>query len=430
MAKVTARKKTLSAKAQWARTRKAKAPRKPKWTVMVFMGANNLPTEADLSDEAAADIKEMKQVGSNSSLNIFVQVHGKRGVTREHIGKGKAIPVPDAEREATNGKALICFMRWALETAKHRKADHSMLVLWGHAYRFGIARADTPSGVDALDFAELADVLSAFQEKHRRQNSKDYQVDAPKLDVIAFDACDLATIEMAYQMRPFAKYLLASQIAIPLPGWPYNLTLGRLKKPVGPPMTPVELGTFIVRQFCAHYFEQNKGKTTQQAVSMTLLDLSRAEEIFEATETLARKLAIAMEDPDEDMMVSALFEQSQASAGQPFIDVSDLCLNLSRYSSDNAVRNAAGTLGDLLSRPVPPPPSQGNGRVDPTPRPFIVEHGRNANATAKLHGVSLFAPHVLGDADGAETASDLYDKFVFSRKTLWSDLILALAQAR
>ena len=45
---------------------------------------------------------------------------------------------------------------------------------------------------------------------------------------VAFDACDLATVEMACQLKPFAKYLLGSQIGIPLPGWPYDRVLAHV----------------------------------------------------------------------------------------------------------------------------------------------------------------------------------------------------------
>ena len=58
-----------------------------------------------------------------------------------------------------------------------------MLVLWGHAYEFAIGRAERPTGIDALDFGELADVLEAVRQERGRS-----------LDIIGFDACDMSTI--------------------------------------------------------------------------------------------------------------------------------------------------------------------------------------------------------------------------------------------
>ena len=100
-------------------------------------------------------------------------------------------------------------------------------MLWGHAYDFAIGRATTHDGtIDALDFAELSRVLERLQAQFGAPGSA-------KLDILGFDACDLSTVEMACQLQPFASYLLGSQIGIPIPGWPYDRILDRLRTPFG-----------------------------------------------------------------------------------------------------------------------------------------------------------------------------------------------------
>ncbi len=186
----------------------------PRWTVMVFMGADGVEGNKPLAAEADADIAEMKKVGTSESLRIFVQRHGDGEASRFHVG-GREHKIPRGDEDLTNGRALAKFMEWALED--HRPEDYSMLVLWGHAYRFGIGHTETRAGIDAIDFAELAEVLQRLQHKRSRSGDR-----TPKLDIVAFDACDLATIEMSVQLQQYADYLLASQIGIPLPGWPYR----------------------------------------------------------------------------------------------------------------------------------------------------------------------------------------------------------------
>ena len=69
-----------------------------------------------------------------------------------------------------------------------------MLVLWGHAYDFAFGREKTRGGtVEALDFAELSTVLQRVQDESGARGGA-------KLDILAFDACDLATMEMACQL--------------------------------------------------------------------------------------------------------------------------------------------------------------------------------------------------------------------------------------
>jgi hypothetical protein len=390
---------------------------------MVFMGADNLPEEADLSSEARADIEEMRQVGTRPWLDIFVQLHGKGFVQRQHIGKGQPLDVNEAEADATNGKALTSFMDWALRTAQHRRIDHSILVLWGHAYRFGIGHRPTNNGrSDALDFAELASVLKGFQAKQLEQHRKEYRAgELPMLDIVGFDACDLATIEMTLQLHEFARYLLASQIAIPLPGWPYNSILDRLHTPFGRLMNPLEFGSYVVRRYCSAYEAENR------TVSLTLLDLKRAPELSDLTESLARKLAIAASlDLDEEALIHDLFMRARTAENKPFVDVAGLCHSLMQYSGSNELREAAEKLGDFLISPAFNPFAPAPPKGAKPGRPFVVEHGRNAAGTAGLHGVSLYAPHVAEGHDFA-SASHFYEKFVFAQQTLWNELVRTLA---
>ena len=404
----------------------------PRWLVMVFMGADGLEGDADLSGEADDDIAEMEEVAKKEAkrakeakererLNIFVQLHRRGGVKRLHIGHGKR-HVDDAVDDATNGKALTSFIADSIEASKHHPSEHSMLVLWGHAYKFGIGPQTTRHGVDALDFAELATVLRNFQEEHKNKYPQYYaDEDRPRLDIVAFDACDLASVEMAYQLYPFARYLLASQIGIPLPGWPYDQVLDRLADPKGRVMGPAELGSYIARRFCAKYAADDR------MVSLSMLDLRKAKQLFELTETLARRLAIsAAQNPDELRVVYDLFLRARTPDKRPFVDVAALCLDLMRHCRDDDVVRAAMALGDVLISPNPEQADSGGGSATGAGRPFVVENCRNSAETAGLHGVSLYAPHVSDNHDW-EGASHFYEKFVFARETLWSAFVHALA---
>lgn len=395
---------------------------------MVFMGADGVEGNKELADEAEADIKEMKDVTPSDSLNILVELHGAGEPRREYIvGKGawkKESVSASKPSDFANGIALLDFIGWALKTAHHdpKEPEHySILVLWGHAYRFAIGNTETQAGLDALDFAELAKVLAVFQERIGKQ----YNLREPKLDIVGFDACELATIEMAYQLRPYTDYLLASQIGIPLPGWPYDRVLERLAVPEGRLMGPAEFGSWTVRRYCEFY------RPFEQVVSLSHLNLSHARNLSQKTDRLAQALAIAMDDsPDELELVTRLFEFSQTVEGPPLVDVVTLCRLLMRHSGADAVRAAAKELGDALFGPRAQPGGQNAQGLPKSQagdcKPFVVEHGSNSAEGAGLHGVSLYAPHVAPGHDfGA--ASHFYEKFVFVRDTLWRDLVRALA---
>ena len=398
----------------------------PKWIVMVFMGANNLPDEKDLTKEAETDINEMEAAlaewkaahpKSDSNVAVLVQVHGKNRVYRQHINHGDPEDVSVDEQDATDGVALGAFLKWATEKSERQKHDRTMLVMWGHAYRFAIGHAAVQGRPDAIDFAELSQTLRNMQE--RRPPETD-----PKLDIVGFDACDLATAEIAAELAPFARYLVASQIGVPLPGWPYDKVLKRLCDPKGPMMTPAELGSFAVRQYCAFYFEQNPNPV--KPVSLTLIDLQRMDEVRRAVDALAVEIALVLDDPEEQALLELLFLQSQIFPGKPFVDVADLCLNLAWHANSKAVCAAAAALGDILIRPAD---TSTRVRDDEPPRPAVIEHGRNAYSTARLHGLSLYAPHVQNPNETWPEARRFYEKLAFAQTTLWSKLVHAFAES-
>lgn len=398
-----------------------------KWTVMVFMGAETEEGNAPMLQPAADDLVEMATVGSGAPLKVFAQVHTHdevRGglIDRRRIDalKRQGIKALDPVRapNRADGKALGWFLERSLKAANHDSDDPthcSMLVLWGHAYDFAIGKAPTRSGTpDALDFVELGGTLSRLQRgmKSSLKTSK-----APKLDVIAFDACDVATGEVACELAPFADYLLGSQVGVPIPGWPYDEVLGRLRAPYGDLMIPVEFGTWVVNRFCESY-------ALRRAVSLSMLDLTRAGELSDRVGILAVELRrFIKENFRTRELVSEMFSRSAADIDKPYVDIADLCLNLVRECGDPLINAAARALGDFV---VAPSVDVSASAPRAERYPFVTAQGRNAGETAKLNGVSLYAPHVAPDYDYL-SVRELYGRFTLSKRTQWDALVHDLA---
>ncbi len=389
-----------------------------KWTVMIFMGDDGVEGNKSLVDEADADILELEAVSQSPSLNIYVERHGARGSKRFRVGAPQ-LPtlLPSDPLAFANGIALTNFIDWAIKDSGHQPADYSMLLLWGHAYRFAIGHTQTAFGLDALDFGELAGVLSVFQEQKRQLWNLPVN-SPPKLDIVAFDACSVATLEIAYQLSPYAEYLIASEIGMPLPGWPYKRVLERLAVSQGKLMGPAEFGSFAVRRFCEEY------RSLDRSVSLSHLNLRQGPRLLFLTDQLAGALAIAMDGDDEEQRLTReLFMYAQTVEDDPFVDVAALCRLLARHSGSQDVRVAAGALGDALFSPAAP---GGGASLTGDKKPFIVDYGSNSSEGAGLAGVSLYAPHVAPGHDFGE-ASPYYEKLLFARDTLWRDLVRALA---
>ena len=415
-----------------------------RWTVLVFMGAGEVPGAASLKTAADDDLEEMKLIGSGFNqveeasgddvapsssvcLEVLVQAYGlfevpKRGrVEQGHI---EWTDVPEGDRQAEGGRSLERFVNWGVTASGHGDSNpnhHMMLVLWGHSFDFVFGPGRRQNGtVDALDFAELSDALERSLNRAGADEQARLKQSTPvesKFDIVAFDSCDVSTVEIAYQFAPFADYLIASQVGVPLPGWPYNRILERLRYPIGRPMGPTELGAFIVERFCESY---NAGRP----VSLTLLDLGRAQELFDRAGELANGLGAVMANPSVGAgSWTSLAGRRPISEGL-YVDLADLCVSLVRRSDSPRVTAAATALGDFLVSPRLPLVGKS---VDGAGKAFIAGFGRNAGRMARLNGVSIYAPQVARGRD-FELARTRYHNFRFAQSTRWSDIVHALAR--
>ena len=239
----------------------------------------------------------------------------------------------------------------------------------------------------------------------------------PKFDIIAFDACDVATAEVAYELAPFADYLIASEVGVPIPGWPYDKVLERLRLPKGKVMNPPEFGTWAVNRFCQAY-------STSRGISLSMLKLTKAGDLMDLIGVLSEDLLRYIgADPERKAEVGDLFLRAMTEVDKPYVDVADLCLNLAREIPDARVRVAASALGDFLVAVPPPRANEESSQA----YPFVVAHGRNSGESAKLNGLSLYAPHLAPEEDSA-TMRKQYGKFQSEHRTGWGGLVHSLVQ--
>jgi hypothetical protein len=355
---------------------------KTQWTVMVYMGADNVPgREKDLGDDARGDILEMQAVGSDRDLAIVVQIDDRvvRAPQRFYVEKDhlKKFNVPGGEHSTGDKEVLRDFLKWARATYPARRY---LLVIWGHAYWYAFDRDGTAGG-NALDFNKLSEVIQEF-EGH--------------IDVLGFDACGVSAIEIAYELRSCVEYFVASEVAVPLLGWPYENILGRLKN--HPTMTAAALSKAIVHEYLVFY------KT--RAVIMAALHLGSQNAPWEAFGALATQLAIALADPAERSLIAASFMLAQIPGIDPSVDLRQLCDNLEFGSQHPKVRSSARKLLDLLD------PENG----------FIVAVERRGNGIGTMGGVSAYAPRAVSPAVRL-TIETQYRALALAQETMWPEVV-------
>ncbi|MGB7452554.1 MAG: clostripain-related cysteine peptidase, partial [Lysobacterales bacterium] len=215
------------------------------WTFMVYMaGDNNLSTAGD------ADLKEMRQVGSNDRVNVLVEFDnaGNHGTRRIHVTKDGIGEDVESLGETDSGspEVLSGFISWA---AENYPADRYALILWNHGGGWEpaevdrIARSVASPGYNGREVAERASsplgrvlfrsswqkIFSLSSPTERAICSDDgsgHSLDTIELgkviaagaetigqpfDLLGMDACLMSNLEVAYQLRDHVCYLVASE---------------------------------------------------------------------------------------------------------------------------------------------------------------------------------------------------------------------------
>ncbi len=249
---------------------------KKKWTVLVYMDGDN-----NLSSYSSKDIREMMGSGSDDAFNIVVlwdndpgqdaqgaaERHGYYYVERAGVTLAK----DTGEVNMGNPKTARDFIAYAV---KNFPAEHYLWIWWNHggavdraALLKGVCWDDTNGG-DHLSEAEQKDIILYFKKTAGK-----------KIDIVGFDACLMATAEIAYQYKDAASYLVGSEQSEPGDGWDYAF-LSKIKS------NPSLSARSVAKQILA-YYKNYYVKQEEEDVTMSVIYLAYAGTLGRALDDFA-----------------------------------------------------------------------------------------------------------------------------------------------
>lgn len=250
------------------------------WTVMVYLDG-----DCSLESDAIGDFLEMSSIGSTSAVNIVVQFDRWNPPSdpsdntsfgdwtdceRFFVTQGMTPDLSNSleslgEVNMGDPQTLIDFGNM---TIQNFPAHHYALVLWNHGGSWsGVCWDDSMLPVeDQLTMPELGSALSSITAAN----------DLPTLDVVWLDACNMASIEVAYEISSYCSNMVGSEKTEPGTGANYGLTLAALTS--NPSMTPEELCGQVVSDYVTSYDDSPEpgymeNDVTQSASSMTEIPL-------------------------------------------------------------------------------------------------------------------------------------------------------------
>ena len=292
---------------------------KAKWTVLVYMNAAN-----DLSDFDELNVNQMETVASNPDVQFVLQWKQARGFwdsdpsfegTRRVLVKGDSTSEVVSDTVQNMGtsvdmgdwRTLRDFVAWGKSAYP---ADRYVLIVWNHGN--GWRRSTDPKplisrGVsyddqtgNSIDTWDLHDAIGS------------------NVDILSWDSSLMQMMEVAYEVKDRASYVVGSQESPPGEGLPYQRVFRRFRD------NPDNSTATLARAFVDGMMEEplyNGRKITQSVIESAKLP-ALATAIDNLGDALRSENAAAIRDARD------LTQTYSPDGDRYFYDLYDLCSKL------------------------------------------------------------------------------------------------------
>ena len=401
-----------------------------RWTILTYIAAHN-----DLHAHGRASLKQISQVGSTASVVHGALCDGYGGAARYIFGEPGRVLEQERYHEFDSGdpQRLIETAKWLFQ--KH-PAEHYGLVLWSHGTGWEpwekqaveqIDRAAAPESLaifrsslsGMLQQADLAERAILFDDgsghaldtiELQKVTVQLQQAIGQPIALLGLDACLMANLEVAYQVRDSVDCMVASEELVPGESWPYDRIYGQLK--ANPDMTPKQLSSLIVKCYTAYYRENPPGGGD---ITQVALSLRGASQLAGAIDGLAAAI-LSQASHGADLLWGAQWEaymqESRAKQREPskfryhLWDLGSLAARLNSREPGPVIAPAAQATLDAL-RPG---------------GPLVLEEAHCGSWFDGIGGVSIYMPR-------EQRISPYYATLALAADTRWDEMLAQYHEA-
>lgn len=242
-------------------------------TLLVYLLGSNL--EGD-NGQGTLNLREMLAAQGAKHTHVVITTGGAdkaeaggpvpnwRTVKRYELVDGKLVELADLGLlNMDRGATLQDFLIWG---AKAYPADRTLLMLWDHGAGYqGYGGDSNFPDAGKMRLPEMGAALQGFKA-----------ATGITLDYVGFDACLMATLEVAQVLAPFARYLGASQELEPGSGWDWRVVIDALSGSSAISMPA--FGEIAAQGYVAKQLRESEpGSVIQDAdwITFSITDLSR-----------------------------------------------------------------------------------------------------------------------------------------------------------
>ena len=243
---------------------KSDEPEQPaRRTVLVYMQARNSLNGYDLDD-----LQEMQQatIPADCHLLVYLSSYNSDDQLFELTKEGRNVLKTYPEGSSLSVERMRQVIADARAAAPSRELG---IVLWSHSsgWRQNATRMQAMTrgfGLEGSKFMSVTELAEALANND--------------LDYIYFDTCYMGTVEVAYELRQCANFMVGSVCEVPADGSPYQLTLEGLFA------ADIRAGLRDAIDKTASYYSGRTGSYCPSTLS--LIDLGKMDALAAATKAI------------------------------------------------------------------------------------------------------------------------------------------------
>ena len=401
---------------------------KKKWTLMFFFASDN-----NLSASMFYQLKAIKTAGFQLDTNVLAHFdphqrglpsmifeinrmerkdkeESEIGDERDPIIRDLAgdqvqprIPPDPCIRPASSEfddlpaeEALEQFLDFCRE---NYPAEHYMLFLVGHGMIVGrdafLPDENPDSGISLV---ELGSILRNFSEEIAEEREK--------LELVAMHSCSMSAVEVAYQLKGTAEYMIASEGLSFVGAWPYRQMLQKIFCAIEDGPVKVENLMKVIHEACLHNGADFIFAGYSSDLCLIRLKPEKVENLNEPIERLTKALKAGLKDKADTNLIVLAHWESQSFFQETYTDLYDFCKCLmerckkekTKTPAQTAMRSACEKLIDVLK-------AGGKGP--------IVQADFSGPDTQYSYGISIYFPWARPVEDAQEHVIKNYRNYAF-----------------
>lgn len=326
------------------------------------------------------------------------------------VSKKNRSKARDDGREPSPIESLSSFLEFC---RKSYPAKHYMLFILGHGLVVGndMFLFDEHAAQQSLSLHELGQVLGGF----KRRTGKEGQ----QFEFVSFHSCSMSALEVAYELKETANYMLASQGPTFVGSWPYRQIVMRVFQDLVSKEKSLKETLLKIFAYCLH--NSRDFQLAGYSFDLCLCNLNKVIDIKDPLRKLSAALATNVVDPFLQECILLAHWDAQSYWGESYTDLYDFCSRLNQRCE-----NAKGTTKTADSKllAIQQACCQVIKALEPGDDNLIISSGSAGSEYQFSHGLSVFFPWST-PANGTFWPNE-YEDYKFNHKskgTRWSEFL-------